>query len=218
MVTADQPIYVRNGAINFNRRDEDERDPKIVTYDDYITELKEALIRKDASLDEINLIRQNTAHAPSIAHPLLTRVCSVVVCRERMNVVLESLAGCLSERIMEDDGKGNVTEPRLSYLRSCTRVRRPSSPSSSPYLTTRALRCVGLCTSVEGQVFEAAVVGHGTGRVPHLPLLHHVPEEPEEVKSRTSELTPFRQHTHNTTYTAQITQGNTIDSPVIILS
>jgi hypothetical protein len=103
---ADQPIYVRNGAINFNRRDEDERDPKIVTYDDYITELKEALIRKDASLDEINLIR------------------------ERMNVVLESLAGCLSERIMEDDGKGNVTEPRLSYLRSSSRgkfSRRQSS-------------------------------------------------------------------------------------------
>jgi hypothetical protein len=82
MVTADQPIYVRNGAINFTRRDEDERDPKIVTYDDYITELKEALIRKDASLDEINLIRHNTAHAPSIAHPLLTRarVC-MSICR-----------------------------------------------------------------------------------------------------------------------------------------
>jgi hypothetical protein len=80
VVIADQPIYVRNGAINFNRRDEDERDPKIVTYDDYITELKEALIRKDASLDEINLIRHHTAHAPSIAHPLLTRVC-VSICR-----------------------------------------------------------------------------------------------------------------------------------------
>lgn len=64
MLPADQPIYVRNGAINFNRRDEDERDPKIVTYDDYITELKEALIRKDASLDEINLIRQHTTHSP----------------------------------------------------------------------------------------------------------------------------------------------------------
>jgi hypothetical protein len=38
-----------------------------------------------------------------------------------MNVVLESLAGCLSERIMENDGKGNdVAEPRLSYLRSST--------------------------------------------------------------------------------------------------
>jgi hypothetical protein len=56
-MAADQPIYIRNGAINFDRRDADERDPKIVTYDDYITELKEALIRKDASLDEINLIR-----------------------------------------------------------------------------------------------------------------------------------------------------------------
>jgi hypothetical protein len=60
-----------------------------------------------------------------------------------MNVVLESLAGCLSERIMENDGKGDVAEPRLSYLRSCMRVRRPSSrPPPSPYLTTRALRCV----------------------------------------------------------------------------
>lgn len=55
--SADQPIYVRNGAINFDRRDDDERDPKIISYDDYITELKEALIRKDASLDEINIIR-----------------------------------------------------------------------------------------------------------------------------------------------------------------
>jgi hypothetical protein len=102
---ADQPIYVRNGSFHFNRRDEDERDPKIVTYDDYITNLKEALIRKDASLDEINIIR------------------------ERMNVVLESLAGCLSERIMENDGKDDA-EPRLSYLRSTSRgkfSRRQSS-------------------------------------------------------------------------------------------
>lgn len=104
---ADQPIYVRNGAFHFNRRDEDERDPKLVSYDDYITELKEALIRKDASLDEINTIR------------------------ERMNVVLESLAGCLSARIMEDDGRDpGAAEPRLSYLRSTSRgkfARRASS-------------------------------------------------------------------------------------------
>jgi hypothetical protein len=60
------------------------------------------------------------------------------------------------------------------------------------------------CTSVEGQVFEAAVVGHGAGRVPHLPLLHHVTEEPEEVKRRPSEGTPFRQHT-----TRQNTQPKT---------
>lgn len=33
-----------------------------------------------------------------------------------MNVVLESLAGCLSERIMENDEKPGQTEPRLSYL------------------------------------------------------------------------------------------------------
>lgn len=119
--SADQPIYIRNGSINFDRRDADERDPKILTYDDYIAELKEALIRKDASLDEINTIRSATF--PSYANRMLTGMH-----RERMNVALESLAGCLSERIMENDDRSPAeSEPRLSYLTSSTFSARTMS-------------------------------------------------------------------------------------------
>jgi hypothetical protein len=67
-----------------------------------------------------------------------------------MNVVLESLAGCLSERIMENDGKGNdVAEPRLSYLRSSTYL-----PTLSLYHRLRLSSCVVACTAASRGKFS----------------------------------------------------------------
>ncbi|ELR20479.1 uncharacterized protein ACA1_000800, partial [Acanthamoeba castellanii str. Neff] len=116
--------------------------------------LQSAYNQKNACLATIPAA--STAPAADAATTPARRDVTFPLSPPRMNVVLESLAGCLSERIMENDG--NVAEPRLSYLRSCTRVRRPSSR-------------------------------------PPPPRNHHVPEEPEEVKSRPRECTPFRQRT-----------------------
>jgi len=95
---ADQPIYIREGAFNFDRRPEDESSLKDASYNDLIKQLKDTLIHKDASFEDINKIRA------------------------RINFMLESLATNLSSHMMKDEDNKDYFDNRgLSYLHNTSR-------------------------------------------------------------------------------------------------